>query len=57
MKVINHAKDIKKIEEITKYECDVLFEKWMQPDFLPNVMAYLESMKKDKKKKPQGPKL
>ena len=52
MEVLNYSKDIKKIEEITKYEADVLFKKWQKPDFMPNVITYLESMKKDKKKKP-----
>lgn len=56
MEVINHSKDIAKIEEITRYENDVLFAKWMSPDFMSNMITYMETLK-DKKNRNNGPKL
>lgn len=49
--LINEAKDRRKIEEVTRYEAKLLFEKWHQPDFPKLMMKYMMSLrtKKDAK--------
>ena len=42
MKVLNEAKDLKKIEEITKFEAKELMETWMDPEFLQKMMKYMK---------------
>lgn len=53
-KMMAIGKDKERFEKIARIELDALFKKWTDPDFLPNMMTYMQSLSQ---KKPDGPKL
>ena len=51
MQELNHSKDMKKIEDVTRREAQALLDTWQDPTFIANMTRYLKSTVQKKKKK------